>query len=80
MGRKKKAVAEKAYEYVPPKKKDVKNRKLLIEKGNWTVFKDGVGFTKCTFRATFVDDPQGCRGFGVTKQEATAILYAYECL
>jgi hypothetical protein len=78
MGRRKKPAAEQAFEYIPPEKKSVKNRQLLVEQGNWEVFIDGLGFTKCKFRVTFVDDPKGCRGYGKTQVDATANLFNYE--
>lgn len=61
-------------------KKPLKDRKVVMEKGNWEVFKDGKGFVKVKFKATFADDPEGCRGYGVTEKEATEVLFAYESL
>ena len=57
-----------------------KKRNINIQTGEWSYFKNGVGFTKSKFRATFADDPDGCVGHGMTKDEAIATLWYYENL
>jgi hypothetical protein len=79
MGRKKTVKrSDPVFEDAP--KKSLKDRKVVVTQGSWEVFKDGVGFTKAKFRATFVDDPEGTTGYGTTKEAATANLFAYESL
>lgn len=67
----------KPIDYEPPNP-SLKNRKIVYETGKFEVFVNGKGFTKLKIRATFADDPEGCRGYGNTQEEAKERLFYYE--